>query len=60
MALRSLDADAVAAIDSIAREEREHHDAALRELGKPTWPLQLLETAVSASTEMVIWLGMRL
>ena len=60
MALRNLDAEAVAAIDNIARDESEHHDAALHTLGKPTLPLQLLMTVVSISTETVIWLGMRL
>jgi ubiquinone biosynthesis monooxygenase Coq7 len=58
--LRVIDPAAVAAIDSIVREEAEHHDEALRALGRPTWPLRQLMLAVSLSTETVIWLGMHL
>jgi ubiquinone biosynthesis monooxygenase Coq7 len=59
-ALRMIDPAAVTAIDSVVREEAEHHDDALRTLGRPTWPLRQLMSTVSLSTEMVIWLGMRL
>jgi ubiquinone biosynthesis monooxygenase Coq7 len=59
-ALRGVDSAAVAAIDNIAREEAEHHDASARHLGEPTVPLRLLMGVVSLSTETVIWLGMRL
>ena len=59
-ALRGIDPAAVAAIDSIAREEAEHRDDALHTLGHPTWPLRQLMSIVSLSTETVIWLGMRL
>ena len=59
-ALRGLDAEAAAAVDDIAGEEREHHDTAMRTLGRPSGPLRMLMAVVSASTEVVIWLGMRL
>ena len=54
------DVDAVAAIDSIAREEQDHHDAALRSLGSAPALLRWLMSGVSVATETVIWLGMRL
>jgi 3-demethoxyubiquinol 3-hydroxylase len=59
-ALHGTDPAAAAAIDSIAREEAEHHDDALRTHGHPTWPLRQLMSLVSLSTETVVWLGMRL
>jgi 3-demethoxyubiquinol 3-hydroxylase len=59
-ALRGIDDPAVAAISAIVAEEKEHHDqSAVRETGSVFWP-QLLKPVVSASTEAVIWLGMRL
>jgi ubiquinone biosynthesis monooxygenase Coq7 len=54
------DPAAVAAIDSIAGEEAEHHDASLRMIGAPTAPLRALMAVVAFSTEAVIWLGMKL
>ncbi|HTR88211.1 MAG TPA: demethoxyubiquinone hydroxylase family protein [Reyranella sp.] len=59
-ALQMSDPRAVAAVDSIAREERDHHDGWARVLGTISWPDRLLMWVVSASTETVIWLGMRL
>lgn len=59
-ALQTIDIQAVAAIDDIAREEQAHHDASLRALGKASRPLAVLMAIVSGSTEAVIWLGMRL
>ena len=51
---------AVAAIASIVAEERQHHDESSNHVqaGK-FWP-RILTPIVSASTETVIWLGMRL
>jgi ubiquinone biosynthesis monooxygenase Coq7 len=60
VALQRLDVLAVAAIDDIAREEREHHDASRRAMGHPSGPLRMLMSVVSTATEVVIWLGMRL
>jgi ubiquinone biosynthesis monooxygenase Coq7 len=59
-ALRVIDPAAVAAIDSVVHEEVDHHDDALRILGRPTWLLRQLMSTVSLSTEAVIWLGMHL
>jgi ubiquinone biosynthesis monooxygenase Coq7 len=58
--LRSTDQPAVEAISAIVAEEQQHHDhSALRERAGAFWP-PLLKPVVSASTEAVIWLGMRL
>jgi ubiquinone biosynthesis monooxygenase Coq7 len=59
-ALRSTDPGAAAAIFSIISDEREHHarSSAQAKAGK-LWA-KVLTPIVSASTEAVIWLGMRL
>jgi ubiquinone biosynthesis monooxygenase Coq7 len=58
--LRGIDQPAVAAISAIVSEEKQHHDqSAARELAGGFWP-RVLKPIVSASTEAVIWLGMRL
>jgi ubiquinone biosynthesis monooxygenase Coq7 len=58
--LRDSDPDACRAIESIVRDEQDHHDrAALEKRQGVFWP-RLLEPFVSASTEAVIWLGMHL
>jgi ubiquinone biosynthesis monooxygenase Coq7 len=54
------DPAATAAIDGIALEEAEHHDASARMMGPPTMPLRALMSVVSLSIEAVIWLGMNL
>jgi len=60
VALEGSDAKAHAAVVAIVREEREHHDrAALEARQGSLWP-RMLMPIVSASTELVIWLGMRL
>jgi len=59
LALRD-DPGAIAAIDSIADEEAEHHDASARMMGASTVPLRALMAVVALSTEAVIWLGMNL
>ena len=55
--LRDTDKSAHAAISSIVREEREHHDQAQLGAGSGIW-LRLLSPVVAASTEAVIWIGM--
>ncbi|WP_374562108.1 demethoxyubiquinone hydroxylase family protein [Ideonella sp.] len=55
------DPAAVTAIHQIVDEEQTHHDQSAAHLGTAGrfWP-QLLTPIVAASTESVIWLGMRL
>lgn len=58
--LRAIDQPAVSAISAIVSEEMQHHDqSAVHELAGGFW-LRMLKPVVSASTEAVIWLGMRL
>lgn len=62
--LRVLDGHDVAAAEAIAKivaEEQQHHDQSASHLQQAGafWPA-LLKPVVSASTEFVIWLGMRL
>jgi ubiquinone biosynthesis monooxygenase Coq7 len=57
--LGSSDLEAIAAISSIVAEEQEHHSASAAQMGGGRiWP-RVLMPIVSASTEVVIWLGMR-
>jgi 3-demethoxyubiquinol 3-hydroxylase len=60
VALRSNDPAAVAAISAIVAEEQQHRDQSATHIqtGK-FWP-KVITPIVSASTEAVIWLGMRL
>lgn len=54
------DPEATAAISAIVSEEREHHEQSEVHLeGHQRWRA-MIEPVVSASTEAVIWLGMRL
>jgi 3-demethoxyubiquinol 3-hydroxylase len=59
VALRGNDPAAVSAISAIVAEEQQHHDHSANQVqaGK-FWP-KVLTPIVSASTEAVIWLGMR-
>jgi ubiquinone biosynthesis monooxygenase Coq7 len=58
--LATLDPPAVSAIASIVEDEQQHHDsAALQAQAGAFWP-RILRPIVSASTECVIWLGMKL
>lgn len=58
--LDGVDAAAVTAISAIVSEEQMHHDqSALHISAGGFWPT-VLNPIVSASTEAVIWLGMRL
>jgi 3-demethoxyubiquinol 3-hydroxylase len=59
-ALRGQDDDAVVAINSILRDERDHHDRSSENLQTKSIWTKLLQPVVAASTETVIWLGMRL
>jgi len=57
--LRGKDEAAVEAIESIVIEERQHHDqSASHSTVGQFWP-RVLSPVVSASTEAVIWVGMR-
>jgi len=54
------DPDAVAAILSIAEEERQHRDHSAADLkARGFWP-KILMPVVSVSTETVIWLGLKM
>jgi 3-demethoxyubiquinol 3-hydroxylase len=58
--LAGKDESAVQAITKIVAEEQQHHDQSASHLVKSRfWP-KLLTPIVAASTESVIWLGMRL
>ena len=58
--LHESDPDACSAISSIVKDEQTHHDrATLMGYQGVFWPRVLLPV-VAASTEVVIWLGMRL
>jgi ubiquinone biosynthesis monooxygenase Coq7 len=60
VALQGNDPAAVTAISAIVSEERQHHDQSAAHVQAGTfWP-KILTPIVSASTETVIWLGMRL
>jgi 3-demethoxyubiquinol 3-hydroxylase len=54
------DPAAAAALRDVIADEQEHHDLSDRRLARPGfWP-KLINPVVAASTEAVIWLGMRL
>ncbi|MDH0867544.1 demethoxyubiquinone hydroxylase family protein [Mitsuaria sp. GD03876] len=60
--LAGVDDAAVVAISSIVQEEQQHHDSSAAHFqgrARSFW-LRMLTPVVSASTETVIWLGMRL
>jgi ubiquinone biosynthesis monooxygenase Coq7 len=57
--LGSSDPEAVAAITAIIDDEQKHHDSSAQQVrAGQFWP-RVLTPIVSASTEVVIWLGMR-
>jgi len=59
-ALEGMDADAASAISRIVADEQEHHDrSAIHVARGKFWPA-VLTPIVAASTESVIWLGMRI
>jgi 3-demethoxyubiquinol 3-hydroxylase len=58
--LSASDAAAAAALRDVIADEQEHHDVSDRRLAPPgAWP-KIINPVVAASTEAVIWLGMRL
>ena len=58
--LRDSDAAAFEVVAAIVREEQQHHDrAAVAATASPYW-VKLLQPVIAASTEVVIWLGMRI
>ena len=58
--LRDSDPSATQAIRSILAEEQHHHDQSASHLATQGFWLRMLQPIVSASTEAVIWAGMRL
>lgn len=59
-ALHDNDPEAVVAISAIIEEEQRHHDQSAMHAKADGFWSRLLTPVVSASTETVIWLGMRL
>ncbi|NOU03139.1 MAG: demethoxyubiquinone hydroxylase family protein [Novosphingobium sp.] len=59
-ALRAVDPSAALVVDSIIADERDHHDSAKFALHQNSVWSRLIEPIVAASTETVIWLGMKL
>jgi ubiquinone biosynthesis monooxygenase Coq7 len=58
--LNGVDDEAVRALRRIIAEEQEHHDASRARLRpRELWP-RIVDPIVGASTDVVIWLGMRL
>lgn len=58
--LRGVDVDAVTAITGIVEDVRVHRDHGERLVEPDSFWMRVLTPIVSASTEIVIWLGMRL
>jgi ubiquinone biosynthesis monooxygenase Coq7 len=54
------DDEAVTALRQVIGEEQEHHDLSVARLERAGYWPKLINPIVSASTEAVIWLGMRL
>lgn len=55
------DPEAVNVISQIIADEQEHHDTAAGHLlGRRNWIERAIHQVVAASTETVIWLGMKL
>ena len=58
--LSSSDPEAARTICQIVEDEEEHHDRSLVYVTRPTLIDRAIRGVVSAATETVIWLGMRL
>lgn len=58
--LEGRDAAAVLAISAIVEDERTHHDQAATHVSRGSLVSRMLEPVVSAATEAVIWVGMKL
>lgn len=59
-ALEHSDPSATDALRQIIHEEQEHHDRSAARVDAKSWWSRVLDPVVAASTETVIWLGMRL
>jgi ubiquinone biosynthesis monooxygenase Coq7 len=59
-ALELVDPNATDALRQIIREEQDHHDLSAARLAVNSWWTRIIDPIVAASTEAVIWLGMRL
>ena len=59
-ALAGVDASAANTLRDIIADEQGHHDLSARRLEARGWWPKLINPVVAASTEAVIWLGMRL
>ena len=59
-ALELTDPSATHALREIIREEQEHHDVSAARLPTNSWWARIIDPMVAASTEAVIWFGMRL
>jgi ubiquinone biosynthesis monooxygenase Coq7 len=59
-ALEKVDPDATSALRQIIQEEQEHHDVSAARLAMNSRWAKVVDPVVAASTEAVIWLGMRL
>lgn len=60
IALEGSDPAAVQTLNRIITEEQEHHDQSASHLPVGSWWSKTIDPIVSASTEIVIWLGMKL
>jgi 3-demethoxyubiquinol 3-hydroxylase len=58
--LRDNDAAAVEAIRAIIEDEQSHHDRSAQHVDEKSAWFRMLRPVVAASTESVIWLGMKL
>ena len=58
--LSAIDHAAAAALESVISDEEQHHDLSADRAGAASRWLIVIRPIVSASTEAVIWLGMRL
>lgn len=59
-ALEHNDTSATDALRQIIQEEEEHHDRSAARLAANSWWGRIIDPIVAASTEAVIWMGMRL
>jgi 3-demethoxyubiquinol 3-hydroxylase len=57
--LTGKDEAAAGAIASIVAEERQHHDRSVYHIALDSFWMRILSPVVGASTEIVIWIGMR-
>jgi ubiquinone biosynthesis monooxygenase Coq7 len=58
--LEQVDPSATEALRQIIHEEQEHHDRSAARAATNSWLGKIIDPFVAASTEAVIWLGMRL